>query len=112
MKNIVTSIITHVRSWGEIYGWTPFALLLIPATELLYYLATGRHTTDDPWLWIIGYAPKFYVSIMCVVLGSITKQQSGIWLTKQEQLQNPQLAIHKGYQQCAVLFIFAYIWLH
>lgn len=108
----ITAIINHIRDWAEAYIWAPCALLFIPFTEELYSVATGRPTVDDPWLWIVGYAPKFFVSIMAIVMVSAFQQQNGIWLTKAEQIQNQGLAIHQGYQKCAMLFIFAYIWLH
>ena len=86
------TIWNHIINWLEFYLWVPVSLSLIWLSVSFHYAMTGRPTGEDPYEWIVGFAPQFVKAILAIVLVSISKEAFGSWLNKQEKLSNPMYA--------------------
>lgn len=107
------SIWNHLQSWAEGYLWVPIALLVIPAAALYVYFLTGR-PPEEGADWIMSTAYRFMDCIFIVLLISITREQTGFWLTKEEALAaSPKMVpLIQGLVKCFFAGLFCYILLH
>lgn len=101
----------HLQNWTEIYLWVPMALLSIWLFAQFAYFLTGRRPTENAD-WIVGVAGSLVKCVFLIVLVSISRQQTGIWLTSEEQKTNILLAVSQQAASIAMAVIFAYLIAH
>lgn len=105
------TVVKNLRNWLEGYFWMPVALILVYlATKYVYFL-TGRPSIESPE-WITGFAYRFVACIAVVLLCSITREATGVWLNKEEQKENVALAIAQKATTCFFGALFVYLLLH
>lgn len=101
----------HIRQWAEAYFWLPVALLSIYLAAKFAYLSTERRPEENID-FIIGYAQRSVVVVLIIFLFSISREQTGVWLTKEEQFAYPYLAALQAATKMFIMGLFAYIYLH
>lgn len=101
----------HMQNWTEIYLWVPMALLSIYVFAEFAYVLTGRRPTENAD-WIVGMGGNLVKLVFLIVFVSIERQQTGVWLTKDEQLDSPALAMTQALSKCVTLIVGAYILSH
>jgi hypothetical protein len=101
----------HLQNWAELYAWVPVALLSIWFFAQFAYFLTGRRPAENAD-WIVGLGGNLVKCVFLIVLLSIARQQTGVWLTKAEQLENPSLAWAQRLETGVALCVFAYILSH
>lgn len=102
----------HLTNWLETYFFLPLSLLFIWLAVELHWLATGRPAADDPWAWIIDFAPRLVQAILAITLVSISREAFGSWLSKEEKLANPAIAITQSVTSIALCVAFLYFLSH
>lgn len=100
-------IVKHVKSWPEFYVCLPLVFLSLPGASLLIYFLTGR-APQESMDWILDLASRVNVAALIILFASFARQATGVWYTKQEQLDNPLVAIQSSVTK-AFYFIFFYI---
>lgn len=101
----------HLRNWAEGYLWVPLALLSIWVFAQFAYFLTGRRPQENAD-WIVGLGANLVKCVFLILLLSIMRQQTGVWYTKQEQIDNPNLARTQLIGTCVTLIVFAYLLSH
>lgn len=101
----------HIRSWLEAYLWLPVSLLSIWAAAHFAYWLTGRRPEENAD-FIVGYAQRTVLIVLLVGLFSMSRQQTGFWLTKEEAMANHYMATLQVIVQLFTMGLFAYIFLH
>lgn len=104
-------IFRHISWWLEVYMWLPISLISIWLSAKFAYFLTGR-TPQESADWIPEFAQRTVACILVVALVSITRQQTGFWITKEEALANPKIALLQAASKCFFAGLFAYILLH
>lgn len=107
----VQAVVRHLRNWAEIYLWIPIALLSILAASEFAYFLTGRRPTENAD-WIPEFSFRLVACVLVIALVSISRQQTGFWLTKTEAMAYPKLAFQQALTKCFFAALFAYILLH
>ena len=109
--SVFGSICKHVKSWPEIYVALPLALLLLPGAALLAYFLTG-HAPQESMTWLVDFAGQVIKALFVVIFVSFMRQASGIWLTLQQQIDNPYLAtvqaVVKMFCIAAAIYLFTH----
>lgn len=101
----------HLQNWQSIYLFLPLSLFAIYGfAELAYYL-TGRRPTENVD-WIVGTAGNLVKCVFLIVFVELYRQQTGIWMTKDEQIANPSLAWAQRLSASVALCVGAYILSH
>lgn len=106
-----TSVLNHIQQWAEAYWWIPISLLGVVLFSKFSFFLTQRKPLDNGFDWP-GLGQKFFVCVLLILLLSIRKEAGGVWLTKQEQIENPQLAWKEAATQTIMAIIFAYLLTH
>lgn len=107
------TILKHIQAWLEIYFWVPLFLLLIPAAIYYAHWLTGRPPASPESVdWIIEFAYRLIAAIFVIVLVSVAREQTGVWMTKEEEKANVKLAAIHAITKCFFAGLFAYILLH
>lgn len=101
----------HLRNWTEIYLWVPIALLSIWLFAQFAYFLTGRRPQENVD-WIVGISGGLVKLVFIIVFISVDRQQTGVWLTKEEQTIYPDLARIQAVTKCVLAIVAAYILSH
>jgi hypothetical protein len=101
----------HLRQWAEAYIWLPASLLSIWLAAKLAYFLTGRQPEENAD-FIIGYAQRTVVVVLVIFLFSVSREQTGFWMTKEECIAHPYLATLQALMKMYAMGLFAYIYLH
>lgn len=101
----------HLQNWQSIYLMLPLALLAIWGFAQGAYFLTGRRPTENVD-WIVGTAGNLVKLVFLIVFVEVTRQQTGVWLTKDESLKNPDAARTQAITKCVTLIVGAYILSH
>lgn len=101
----------HIREWAEGYLWLPASLLSIYLAAKLAYFLTERAPEENAD-FIIGYAERTVVTVLVIFLFSVSREQTGFWLTKQESFDHPYHATIQAVIKMFTMGLFAYIFLH
>lgn len=110
---MIKKIWDHFINWLEIYFWVPFTLLLILGAIKYAYFITGRPpTSPESADWMVEFAYRLVAAIFVIVLVSIAREQTGVWMTKEEQKANVKLAAIQAVTKCFFAGLFAYMLLH
>lgn len=80
--------VKHLKSWPELYLCLPLVILTLPGSSLFIYSLTGRAPQEN-MDWILDLAGRINVAALILFFASFTRQATGVWLTKEEQLANP-----------------------
>ena len=104
---MIRETIKHFRQWAEGYLWVPLSLLSIWLFSLVAYWLTGHQPTENVD-WIVGLAANFVKGVFAILLCSILRQSTGVWLTKEERLNNPRISIAQMAEMVLALWIFVY----
>jgi hypothetical protein len=107
----MSDLIRHLRNWAEGYLWLPLSLISIYLFAEIAYWLTGRRPQENVD-WIIGLAGDFVKCVFLILLVSILRESSGVWLTKEERLANPRFSIAQMFNQSIALCVFAYLLSH
>lgn len=105
------AVYAHLHNWAEGYLWVPLSLLSIWLFAQFAYFLTGRRPQENAD-WIVGLGANLVKCVFLILLISITRQQTGIWLTKAELIANPRLALTQTLGKCVALIVFAYLLSH
>lgn len=105
------TIVANLRNWLEGYFWLPVSLLLCYGALVYARFLSGRPSIESPD-WIVGFSYRFVACVAVVLLCSITREATGIWLTKDEQKANVILACGQKLVTCFFGALFAYMLLH
>lgn len=81
----------HLQNWQSIYLFVPMALVGIKLFMLFAYLLTGREPQENAD-WVVGMSGNLVKLIFLIVFVEVLHQQTGIWLTREQQIENPSLA--------------------
>ena len=108
---IAAAIWNHVSQWLEVYWWTPLALLSIIGAAAYARLLTGRPPQANAD-FLVDYASRVVLCILVIVFTSVTRQATGVWLTKAEALSNWQLAAVQAAKACFFAALFTYLLSH
>ncbi len=89
------SFLKHIADWFEAYLVLPFSIFAISLANWYYYFQTGRSPTiaEGGLDWITGMVPRIVAITVAIIFVSIFKQATGAWMSKEEQLSNPAMAI-------------------
>lgn len=98
-------------NWREIWLWTPLALFSIWVFAQFGYFLTGRRPTESVD-WIVGIAGNLVKCVCVIVLLSVLRESSGVWLKKEELLANPTMAWIQMIGQSVTLIVMAYLISH
>lgn len=101
----------HIHNWLEGYVWLPVSLLAIYLSAKFAYFLTGRQPEENAD-FIIGYAQRAVVVALVIFCFSVSREQTGYWLTKQEALAHPFHAALQAVIKMYTMGLFAYIFLH
>ncbi len=102
---------THLFDWAEFYIWVPIALLsIIGAAEFEYFL--NGHRPEEGVGWIGDYASRATAIVLVIVACSVYKQATGTWMTKDDKMAHPFLAMVGSALTLGSAILFAYILLH
>lgn len=101
----------NLYNWLEGYFWLPLSLLLIIGAAKYVHFLTGRPSVESPD-WIVGFSYRFVACIAVILLCSIMREATGIWLTKEEQKVNVVLACAQRFTTCFFAALFTYLLLH
>jgi hypothetical protein len=104
-------LLNHITSWAEGYLWVPLSLGLIWLFAYVAYWLTGRHPTENVD-WIVGLAGNFVKCVLAILLCSIYREATGVWLTKTERLGYPRVSIAQMAHSAVALCVFAYLLSH
>lgn len=98
----------HIVAWQEGYIFLPLYILLLFVTAKLYYLATGRPPAEESFDWVMEYMQRCGPIILAIFFTSLLREQVGHWLTKDEAIASPKLAIAQMIQ--ATVIFLALLW--
>lgn len=101
-----------VKNWMEVWFWVPLALCSIIFTAQFCYMLTGRSPSDESADYIMGYAQRLVVCVLVIVMTSVFKEATGVWLTKKEKIDNPMTSLIGDVKIMLSAVIFTYIFLH
>jgi hypothetical protein len=104
-------MIKHIRDWATAYFWVPLALLSIWLFSKVAYWLTGRKPQENAD-WIVGLGGNLVKCVFVILLVEITREQTGVWATKEELMANPSLAWSQTVSKCVTLIVFAYLLSH
>lgn len=104
-------MLKHIRQWAEAYIWLPAALLAVYLSSKFAYFLTGRKPEENAD-FIIGYAQSTIVAILIIFLFSVSREQTGFWMSKEECYAHPYLATLQAVTKMYTMGLFAYIYLH
>jgi hypothetical protein len=104
-------MIRHMRDWATAYFWVPLALLSIWFFSKVAYWLTGRKPQENAD-WIVGLGGNLVKCVFLILLVEVTREQTGVWLTKEELKANPNLAWSQTLSKCVTLIVFAYLLSH
>lgn len=109
--SLIAKIWKHLQNWQEIYLFFPLSLLSIWAFAQFGYFLTGRRPTENVD-YIVGMAGNLVKCVCLIVLLSVKRQQTGVWLTKAEQIAHPDLARSQMIESCVIAIVFAWVLSH
>lgn len=101
----------HLTDWATVYFWVPVALLSIWVFAQFAYFLTGRRPQENAD-WIVGMAGNLVKCVFVILFCEISRQQTGVWLTKAETLENPVAARTQAITKCVTIIVFAYLLSH
>jgi hypothetical protein len=105
---MIRAVLKHLQNWTEGYLWVPGAFVLIIFNALVLRLITGRAPQEN-MSWLVDASGKFVVCIYIILLASIMREATGVWLTKDERMTHPWLAIAQGVFTCFFVAVFAFV---
>jgi len=109
--SVAATILKHLTNWLEGYFWVPMAIISIPLLSYFAYFLSGRFPRLN-----LDFLPEFGFRILqcivVIVLVSVSRQAVGIWMTKEEQMENPVLAIAQKTSSLALFILWTYVLLH
>jgi hypothetical protein len=109
---ILRAIGAHILAWLEVYFWIPASIgAVLLALYFAKYLQHG-HPVEESASWIYDLATRLVPCIVLVVLLSITRQATGVWLTKEEQMDHPWIATLQTLKTCFFAAAFIYLLSH
>jgi len=110
-EDVSVPVWKHITNWLEAYFWIPMALISILLLSHFAYYLSGRWPKAN-----LDFLPEFGFRILqcivVIVLVSISRQSVGIWLTKEEQIKNPNLAIAQKASSLILFILWAYVLVH
>lgn len=110
-KDASSSIWKHITNWVEAYFWIPVAVISIPLlSHFAYYLSGYKPKENLDFLPEFGF--RILQCIVVIVLVSVSRQAVGIWMTKEEQFENPRLAIAQRVSSLILFILWAYVLTH
>ena len=113
MKKFLKASGAHILNWLDIYFWVPLFLLGIIGAIKYAHFITGRPPASPESVdWLIEFAYRLVACIFVIVMVSVAREQTGIWMTKDEQKANIALAAIEGFTKCFFAALFTYILLH
>jgi hypothetical protein len=112
LQTALKAIAAHVSDWLEAYFWIPASIIgVVLALIFARYLQHG-HPIQETASWIYDLATRLVLCVLVIVLVSVTRQATGIWLTREEQKQNFWLAVLQALKSCFFAALFAYLLSH
>jgi hypothetical protein len=105
------AVIKHFRDWLEAYFWLPLSLFSIYGAAKFAYLLTGRAPTEGAD-WIVEFAQRAVVVVLVIFFVSVSREQTGFWLSKEESLAHPYHATLQLVSKMFMMGLFTYIFLH
>lgn len=106
------AITNHIQQWTELYGWVPLSLLGIILFAKFSTFLLGRKPLDQGYDFV-GLGFKLSICVFLILLLSITRQATGVWVTKAEQVMHiKHLIWAQRAKTVAMAIIFTYIILH
>jgi hypothetical protein len=110
-RPLIQEVGHHLFNWLEAYLWIPLAILSIPLLSYFAYFLTGRSPRESlDWLPEFGF--RILQCVVVIVLVSVSRQATGIWMTKEEQIANPKLAMMQRVSSLTLFILWAYILTH
>lgn len=113
MKATLIVIRDHIYNWLELYLWVPLFLFGILGAIKYAHFITGRPpASPESSDWIIEFADRLVACIFVIVLVSIVREQTSVWLTKEERMANVKFTAIQTASSCFFAALFTYILLH
>lgn len=109
---LLGSVRKGIRNWVEVWFWVPVAFLSIFFTSRFCYFVTGREPSDESADYIMAYSQRLVLCVLVVVMTSMFKEATGVWLTKEERIDNPKVAISGDVKILISALMFTYIFMH
>lgn len=107
----LSAVWKHLTNWATIYFWLPLALLSVWLFSKGAYFLTGREPQENAD-WIVGISGNLIKCVFVIFFTEVTRQQTGVWLTKDELIANPNMAWTQTLSKCFTLLVFAYLLSH
>lgn len=104
----LAAIWRHLQNWQSIYLFVPLSLVSIWVFAQGAYFLTGRRPTENVD-WIVGISGNLVKLIFLIVFVEVYRQQMGVWLTRDQQIENPSLAWAQRLSASVALCVGAYI---
>lgn len=89
----------------------PLTIAAIAGAGLFQYFLTGRDPKEN-LSWLTDFSSVSMKCALIIVFTSAYKQASGVWLTKQDKLENPGRALIDDMKAIIALLVFTYVFLH
>lgn len=108
-KTGLAAVRLHISQWTELYGWVPLSLLGIWLFAKFATFLLGRKPLDQGYDFV-GLGFKLSICVFLILLLSITRQATGVWVSKAEQvLHIKHLIWAQRAKTIAMAIIFTYI---
>ena len=105
----LAAIKDHLFNWAELYGWVPLSLLGIILFAKFSTFLLGRKPLDQGYDFV-GLGFKLSICVFLILLLSITRQATGVWVTKAKQVMHiKHLIWAQRAKTVAMAIIFTYI---
>lgn len=101
----------HLQNWQSIYLFLPVSLISIWLFAKMAYFLTGRQPQENAD-WIVGMAGNLVKLVFLIVFVELLRQQTGIWFTREQLLENPKLAWIQAFSKAVALCAGVYILSH
>lgn len=100
-----------LQNWKSVLLFLPLSLLAIWGFAEGAYWITGRRPTENVD-WIVGTAGNLVKLVFLIIFVETYREQTGIWMTKAEQIANPSLAWSQRLSSSVALCVAAWILSH
>lgn len=98
----------HLKDWNELYLVLPLSILGITLANYYYFAQTGRSPTiaEGGIDWLLGMVPRLVAIVLSIIMVSVFKQATGVWLSKEESLANWKISVADKIGRCFILWLF------
>jgi hypothetical protein len=98
-------------NWREITLFLPLSLFSIWAFAQGAYWASGRRPTENVD-YVVGMSINLVKLVFLIVFLSILRESTGMWMTKEEKLENPSIVWAQTVGSSVALCVAAWVLQH